>query len=323
MVDRIGNVSGFSGGSTAQSSEEGLKNKPRPEQSLDKLQPISGASLQEPDIGPLSRENLPLSGRKGEKSKERESIELAPTGATTRRDAFNPDESETNKSEVPFMTESENTRPGFPNKAELEAKRREILNVVDLETKSRFQRAMGTSEKKSDHGHIGPESEKTRPTKALLEDVSSIISSSLSGVPHESKVEEKKIVESASNAQGTIKLDSELMAGLVSRILVTQPDSIDGEARIMIEPQLLLDTEIRLKRTPDGQLEVKFISGDEGAFQTLVATKDGLIRALERSGTPISFELIRKDELKEKESKETEKKLRRSARLASLKGREG
>jgi type III secretion system needle length determinant len=79
---------------------------------------------------------------------------------------------------------------------------------------------------------------------------------------------------------------SDLAEKLVSRILVSSPDSAGQEARLMVDPALLADTEIRLTRGPDGFLSVNLITSDQNALQALVEARGSLESALSRTEGP-------------------------------------
>jgi type III secretion system needle length determinant len=111
---------------------------------------------------------------------------------------------------------------------------------------------------------------------APVESLSSIYSSLLSGTGGSapSMATAAGPVEPAGNL-------NELVNGLVSQILASPVEQGgDREVRIMVNADLLPDTEIRLSRSPDGLLSVTLISGRPESFQTLVASQDSLRTAL-------------------------------------------
>jgi type III secretion system needle length determinant len=74
----------------------------------------------------------------------------------------------------------------------------------------------------------------------------------------------------------------ELVEGLVSRILVSEPTAAGHEARLLVDPSLLPGTEIHLARGLDGFLTVSLLSSDPGSLQALVQARGDLERALDR-----------------------------------------
>jgi type III secretion system needle length determinant len=75
----------------------------------------------------------------------------------------------------------------------------------------------------------------------------------------------------------------QMVEGLVSRILVSQPTAAGQEARLIVDPSLLPGTEIRLARGLDGFLNVHLISSDPGSLQALAQARGDLERALDRA----------------------------------------
>lgn len=75
-------------------------------------------------------------------------------------------------------------------------------------------------------------------------------------------------------------LDGEALEALVSRILVSTPETGAPEVRLTLAGHALAGTEVSIARELDGRLAVKLSAGDPSAFQTLVAGRDDLARLL-------------------------------------------
>jgi type III secretion system needle length determinant len=175
---------------------------------------------------------------------------------------------------------------------------------LDLDSKTRFDRAMDRAGQKAAEGSAEPKGRLGEarfgeaPTDGCpeprqnepLADLSQIISSSMAAAPAAAHGAAAEAPQAAAAAEAPAPSERDLAAGLVSRILVSEPAAGAQEVRLSVEPDLLPDTEIRLWRSPDGQLEVKLLTGDQGAFQTLVSAKDSLLAALER-GAPAGARL--------------------------------
>jgi type III secretion system needle length determinant len=84
----------------------------------------------------------------------------------------------------------------------------------------------------------------------------------------------------------------ELAQKLVARVLVSEQTALGQEARLMVDPSLLPDTEIRLSRGVDGFLNVTVLTSDPGAMQALVQARSDLERALQKTeGASFKLEL--------------------------------
>ena len=78
-------------------------------------------------------------------------------------------------------------------------------------------------------------------------------------------------------------IDPEALETLVSRILVGTPEKGGAEVRITLEDNVLRGAEISIIRDNAGMLRVSVTSDDAAAFQTLVSSRDDLVRALSAS----------------------------------------
>lgn len=77
---------------------------------------------------------------------------------------------------------------------------------------------------------------------------------------------------------------------LAERILVAEPSQGGtSEVRILVNQNILPDTEISLTRHADGSLHAVLLTDDAAAFQTLVARRDDLRQRLERLGADNVF----------------------------------
>jgi type III secretion system needle length determinant len=129
---------------------------------------------------------------------------------------------------------------------------------------------------------------------APIEDLSSVISQTLD-LRHLSRPEtaplgsgEAQQVQAGSEANSSL----ELAEKLVARVLVSEKTGLGQEARLMVDPSLLPDTEIRLNRGVDGFLNVTVLTSDPGAMQALVQARSDLERALQKTeGASFKLEL--------------------------------
>lgn len=71
------------------------------------------------------------------------------------------------------------------------------------------------------------------------------------------------------------------LESLVSRILVSSPDEAPSQVRITLNDNVLRSTEIVLTRDLSGALSVLVDCRDRASFQTLVASRNALVEALE------------------------------------------
>jgi type III secretion system needle length determinant len=105
------------------------------------------------------------------------------------------------------------------------------------------------------------------------------------------------LVESAAveTAGGpTTALDPSLdIEKLVDRILISDPaHSGTSEVRLSLSDAVLADTEVLLKRGPDGLLSVSFSTANAGSLQTLAAAQSSLKEALDRhESTEVRLEI--------------------------------
>ena len=77
----------------------------------------------------------------------------------------------------------------------------------------------------------------------------------------------------------------ELVDDLVQRILVSDPKSgAPAEIRIQLNDSILPDTQIMLRRGPDGLLSVLLSTGNASSMQTLVSAQQSLREELEKHG---------------------------------------
>ena len=82
-------------------------------------------------------------------------------------------------------------------------------------------------------------------------------------------------------ANANLHIDNETVQKCVERILVSRPEDGTSEVRIQIGRDILPDTEIRLNRGVDGQLNIHMYTGNESSFQSMVAMRNDLLNNLE------------------------------------------
>lgn len=88
----------------------------------------------------------------------------------------------------------------------------------------------------------------------------------------------------------------ELVDVLVQRILVSDPQSgSPTEIRLQINASVLLDTQVVLRRRPDGLLNVLLETGNTASMQTLVFAQSSLREHLEKHG-PVNVRVSSADE---------------------------
>ncbi|MBQ6669329.1 MAG: hypothetical protein IJM72_04650, partial [Deltaproteobacteria bacterium] len=100
----------------------------------------------------------------------------------------------------------------------------------------------------------------------------------LPGVQTMSRAEASSEVEPANP---NLHIDNEMVQKCVERILVSRPEDGTSEVRIQIGRDILPDTEIRLNRGVDGQLNIHMYTGNESSFQSMVAMRNDLLNNLE------------------------------------------
>jgi type III secretion system needle length determinant len=127
-----------------------------------------------------------------------------------------------------------------------------------------------------------------------FEELSSVISQALDFRHLTSQQTAANGVAEAQIAQASSETNSsvELAEKLVARVLVSEPTAGSQEARLMVDPSLLPDTEIRLTRGLDGFLNVTVLTSDPGSMQALVQARNDLERALQKTeGASFRLEL--------------------------------
>lgn len=122
--------------------------------------------------------------------------------------------------------------------------------------------------------------------------------------------------EAAAQTAGPAALEgtsaNEALETLVSRILVSRPESGKTEVRLQIQDAVLKNTEITLARDAGGQLTVRIHTNDAAAFQTIVSARVELEARLSgRETLPVLVEL-------QKETDREENDARRSSRGRGL-----
>ena len=106
-------------------------------------------------------------------------------------------------------------------------------------------------------------------------------SKSMQSLFHDFAMPEFTMAEAAPAETVASGTDVEAMEGLVDRILVSAPDKGSPEVRLMVNSDVLKDTEISLVRDITGQLTVKINSSDPNTLQTLVASRNDLQQMLQ------------------------------------------
>ena len=88
-------------------------------------------------------------------------------------------------------------------------------------------------------------------------------------------------------------LPPETIERLVSRILVGAPEGGSTEVRLIIQDDVLRDTEIWLSRDASGSLSVRMTTKDEGAYRMLAASCASLDETLSRAeASPVRVDVV-------------------------------
>ncbi len=78
------------------------------------------------------------------------------------------------------------------------------------------------------------------------------------------------VTVNTSNIVGSNPINTDMTTKLVERILVSAPDAKgNAEVRILLQDNVLPGTEVRIQRSPDGALNVQFVTNDVRAEQML------------------------------------------------------
>lgn len=86
--------------------------------------------------------------------------------------------------------------------------------------------------------------------------------------------------------------DIEGLERLVSRILISAPDSGRAEVRLQVNESVLRGTEISLSRDHSGQLFVKITTNDATSYQTILAARTELTQRLDaKESLPVRIDL--------------------------------
>lgn len=97
---------------------------------------------------------------------------------------------------------------------------------------------------------------------------------------------------------------NEALETLVSRILVSRPESGKTEVRLQIQDAVLKNTEITLARDAGGQLTVRIHTNDAAAFQTIVSARAELEARLSgRETLPVLVELQKETDREENDAR--------------------
>lgn len=97
---------------------------------------------------------------------------------------------------------------------------------------------------------------------------------------------------------------NEALETLVSRILVSRPESGQTEVRLQIQDAVLKNTEITLARDAGGQLAVRIHTTDAAAFQTIVSARAELEARLSgRETLPVIVELQKDTDREENDAR--------------------
>lgn len=110
------------------------------------------------------------------------------------------------------------------------------------------------------------------------QDISALFSMAFAGGAPAAEAPAPAAPEAAAAPEG---LDRAELEAMVSRILVSAPDSGRQEVRLSLAEGALPGTDIILERSPDGLLTVTIVSSDENSFQTAVAARGDLQQILE------------------------------------------
>lgn len=102
-------------------------------------------------------------------------------------------------------------------------------------------------------------------------------------MPGEAGLIRAEAPQASQKAGASPAVDPEALETLVSRILVGTPEKGGAEVRITLEDNVLRGAEISIIRDNAGMLRVSVTSDDTATFQTLVSSRDDLVRALSAS----------------------------------------
>lgn len=122
------------------------------------------------------------------------------------------------------------------------------------------------------------------------------------GVGGEARAEGAAQTAGASAPEGVAA--NEALETLVSRILVSRPESGKTEVRLQIQDAVLKNTEITLARDAGGQLTVRIHTNDAAAFQTIVSARAELEARLSgRETLPVIVELQKDTDREENDAR--------------------
>lgn len=147
------------------------------------------------------------------------------------------------------------------------------------EDKDNFEKAM-SEQRDGKSFSEGDDEESGMPAGQAMPSASSLLGSLFAS----------KMDAIAAPAPAAVNLD-ELVDGLVQRILVSDPKTGGpAEIQLQLNDSVLSDTQITLRRDPDGLLSILLATGNAASMQTLVSARQSLHDQLEKHG-PVSVSI--------------------------------
>ena len=166
--------------------------------------------------------------------------------------------------------------------------------------KAAFLEKTGAREKAESSGHGRTEHDAT-PLDPNAQKAQDFLASLFRGVG-------AGATEAAAQAAGAAAPEgaaaNEALETLVSRILVSRPESGKTEVRLQIQDAVLKNTEITLARDAGGQLTVRIHTNDAAAFQKIVSARAELEARLSgRETLPVLVELQKETDREENDAR--------------------
>lgn len=176
--------------------------------------------------------------------------------------------------------------------------------------RSAFSQKTGEGERTETSSRARTEGETARgarPDDAMMTDpearkAQDFLAQLFRGVGGEARAEGAAQTAGASAPEGVAA--NEALETLVSRILVSRPESGKTEVRLQIQDAVLKNTEITLARDAGGQLTVRIHTNDAAAFQTIVSARAELEARLSgRETLPVLVELQKETDREENDAR--------------------
>ncbi len=165
-------------------------------------------------------------------------------------------------------------------------------NIVapDEKTKNEFNQLLHAKSQLEKNEKLLKQSEKMLSQKAFHEQGQSMPSpDSLFASLQNNQSNETKL--GAAQNMGQTNFDTSQIQEIADRILVATNKDGSQEVRISINDQALAGTEVRINKSLDGQLNIRFETSNANSFQTLVSSQDILKSALETQASNVRIEV--------------------------------